>query len=170
MNTYQPGHVDTKLNAYASDMGNNRLRSPLFSVILLANWGFPLTFAEIFRYLKPKEEDVFVVKTLINWIISTLILWVLSLLPFMALGFAGLVPFLLAAVVIGLINALIVPIVKGIFKKAKGILLIIISLLINAAALWLGGFLVPGFYIVFFPTAIIAAIVLSLLNAGFNRD
>lgn len=107
--------------------------------------------------------------TLINWVISALILWLLSFIPFLDIAFSGWVAILVVAVVLGLINALIVPVVKNFFKKSTYTLLIIISLVIDAAALWLAGVLVPGFSIGFFPTAIIAAIILTALNAGFSR-
>jgi len=86
----------------------------------------------------------------------------------MNMGFATWVTILIVAVVLGLLNALIVPIVKGIFKKANATILLIISLIIDAAALWLAGMFVPGFFIEFFPTAIIAAAILALLNVGFS--
>jgi len=109
-------------------------------------------------------------RMLINWVISALILWLLSLLPFMAMSFDGIVAILIAAIVIGLINALIVPAVKSVFKTADTLLLLVVSLVVDAAALWLAGLLVPGFGIEFFPTAIIAAAVLTVLNLGFDRD
>ena len=98
-------------------------------------------------------------KTIMNWVLSALILWLLSFLPFMHIGFDNWITLLIVALVIGLINALIVPIVKGLFKKkrANALLVIIISLIVNAAALWLAARIVPEFYIEFFPTAIIAA-------------
>ena len=109
------------------------------------------------------------VKTLINWVISALVLWLMHFIPFMQITFDGWLAILLAAVIIGLINALIVPVVKGLFKKANGIILLVISLIIDAGALWLASLLPIGFGIQFFPTAIIAALVLSLLNLGFSK-
>ena len=109
------------------------------------------------------------VKIIANWVISALVLWLLSFLPFMAIGFSGIVGILIAAVVIGLINALIVPVVKGALKSNNTVVLLVVSLVIDAAALWLAGWLVPGFSIGFFPTAIIAAAVLTALNLGFDR-
>jgi len=114
-----------------------------------------------------------VISTLISWVISAAILWVLSLLPFgfLEIGFTGgIISFLIVAIVIGLINALIVPIVKGLVKGKNGnatLLILIISLVIDAAALWFAGWLPIGFYIGFFPTAIIAAVLLTIVNAGF---
>jgi putative membrane protein len=116
------------------------------------------------------EVNIFMIRTLINWLVSALILWLMSFIPFLDISFDGVLAIIITAIVIGLINALIVPIVKGIFKGKNNnatLLIIIISLIIDAAALWLAGIIVPGFSIGFFPTAIIAAIVLTILNAGF---
>lgn len=107
---------------------------------------------------------------LINWIISALVLWLLSFLPFMAIHFDGLLAILIAALVIGLVNVLIVPAVKNFFKVKESWLLLVISVVVDAAALWLVGQFLPGFGIEFFPTAIIAAVVLTALNLGFDKD
>jgi len=88
----------------------------------------------------------------------------------MDIYFSGWFAILIVAIVLGLINALIVPIVKNLVKGKKSnatLLILILSLVIDAAALWLAGVLVRGFSIEFFPTAIIAAVVLTALNAGF---
>jgi uncharacterized membrane protein YvlD (DUF360 family) len=103
-------------------------------------------------------------------LISALILWLLSLLPFLDMGFERRFSILLVAVVLGLINALIVPFVKRIFRKSNTLLLLIASLVIDAAALWLVGFIVPGFYIAFFPTAIVVVVILTAINAGFSKN
>jgi uncharacterized membrane protein YvlD (DUF360 family) len=114
-------------------------------------------------------------RILITGVISAVILWLLSFLPFMHISFGGgLIAFLLAAAVIGLINALIVPAVKSVLgNRSNSLILLIISLVIDAAALWLAGWLAGqfnlGFSIEFFPTAIIAAAVLAVLNVGVDR-
>jgi len=110
------------------------------------------------------------IKTLINWGISALILWGLSFLPFMYMSFRGWGTVVGVAIVLGLINALIVPIVKGIFKNVNATLLLVISLVIDAVSLILAGWFVGGFTIEFFPTAIIAAAVLAVLNTALNLD
>jgi len=107
-------------------------------------------------------------RILVTWIFSAVVLWLLSFLPFMNITFGGTtwLTILIVAVVVGLINAIIVPVVKGIFEKASPGVLFVISLVIDAAALWLAGLLIPNFYIGFFPTAVIAAAVLALINVG----
>jgi len=106
---------------------------------------------------------------LISWILSALILWVLSF--FLDISFTGgviSVSFLITAIVIGLINALLVPLVKNIFKTENAILLFVISLVVDAAALMLASQLPIGFSITFV-AALIAAAVLSLLNLGASN-
>ena len=112
---------------------------------------------------------------LVAWIFSAIILWLLSFVPFMDITFGGRrtwLTILVVAIVIGLINAIIVPVVKGIFKNGHPAVIFCISLVIDAAALWLAGVILRNFYIEFFPTAIIAAAVLALVNvgAGFVKD
>lgn len=107
-------------------------------------------------------------RTLINWVLSALILWALAFLPFMHISFRdGVLSFLIAALLIGLVNALIVPIVKGLLRKQGTLLVLIFTIVIDAAALWLVG-LTRWFEIEFFPTAIIAAVVLAVVNASFS--
>jgi len=112
--------------------------------------------------------------TFINWLVSALVLWGLSFLPFMAMSFRNWVTIVIVAVVLGLINAIIVPIVKGLFKNNRqtSLLIVVISIVIDAAAIWLASVFVGGFTLGnFFPTAIIAAVVLALINGGFStRD
>ena len=107
---------------------------------------------------------------LISWILSALVLWVLSLvLP--GISFDGgviSISFLITAVVIGLINALLVPLVKNIVKTQNAILLFVISLVVDAAALMFAAWLPIGFGITFV-AALIAAAVLSLLNLGASN-
>ena len=107
-------------------------------------------------------------KVLIAWIFSAVILWLLSFVPFMDIVFGGIQwrTILIVAVVVGLINAIIVPVVKGVFKKGHPTVIFCISVVIDAAALWVAALLVRNFSIEFFPTAIIAAAVLALVNVG----
>lgn len=108
------------------------------------------------------------IRVLLNWLVSAVLLWLMSFVPFMNISFDGWLSILIAAVVLGLINALLVRVFKGLFKQKNNVMILIVSLLLNAGALWLGAAIVPGFWIEFFPTAVIAAVVLSVINAGFN--
>ena len=107
-------------------------------------------------------------KILVPWVFSAVILWLLSFLPFMDIRFGGRtwLTIFIVAVVVGLINAIIVPVVKGVFKKGHPSVIFCVSLVIDAAALWLAGAIIGNFSIQFFPTAIIAAAVLALVNVG----
>ena len=109
---------------------------------------------------------------LISWIVSALVLWLLSLINWMGITFGGtgfsfIITIIIVAVVVGLINAIIVPVVKGVFKKGHPAVLFCISLLIDAAALWLAHWLLGDrFGFTHFSRAIIAAAVLALVNVG----
>jgi len=105
---------------------------------------------------------------LISWIVSALVLWLLHFLPipFINITFAGgLINFLIVAVVIGLINAFLVPLVKNILKTRSSLILFIVSLVVDAAALLLAAWLPIGFGIGWV-SALVAAAILSLLNLG----
>ena len=106
-------------------------------------------------------------RILITWIFSAVILWLLSFLPFINIVFGGRtwLTIFVVAVVVGLINAIIVPAVKGIFKSGEPTVIFCISLIIDAAALWLAGWIIPNFSIGFL-SAIVAAAVLALVNVG----
>jgi len=114
-------------------------------------------------------------KTFVNWLVSALILFGLSFLtsiPFIDISFDGSwgqgrwLTIIVVAVVLGLINALIGPILHKAIRKSSPLILLILSLIINAALIWVGQF-VPGLgFSIHFITAIIAAALLSALGAG----
>jgi uncharacterized membrane protein YvlD (DUF360 family) len=112
-----------------------------------------------------------VISVLISWLLSALALWLLSLIPlspFFDINFYDGVlslSFLIAAVVIGLINGLLVPLVKGVLKVKSPLVLLFVSLVVDAVALILASILVPGFGIGII-AAVIAGAVLSALNLG----
>ena len=116
-------------------------------------------------------------KTFINWLISALILWGMSFLtfiPFVNISFSGSwglgtwFTIILVAVVLGLINALIGPALHSLIKKSKPLVLLILSLIINAALIWVVQY-VPGLgFSVTFITAIIAAALMSILGTALN--
>ena len=112
------------------------------------------------------------VKTLLAWIISAVLLWLMRFIPFMNITFEGTVwvTILIVAVVLGLINAIIVPAVKGVLKIGSPAIIFCISIVVDAAAIWLAHLLIPNFYIEFFFTAIIAAVLLALVNVGVGFE
>lgn len=76
---------------------------------------------------------------------------------------------LVAAVVIGIINTLIKPIIQLLALPITLITFGIFAFIINVALLWLASFIVAGFQIDGFFTAVIASIVLSLVSWFLNK-
>lgn len=74
-----------------------------------------------------------------------------------------------AAVVIGLVNTLIKPVLQIIALPISIATLGLTALLINVGLLYLVSFIVQGFYIQSFTTAIIASLVLSLVTWFLHR-
>jgi len=108
------------------------------------------------------------ISVLISWLLSALVLFLMQFIPFINISFAGGIfsmNFLIVAIVIGLINAFLVPLVKNILKSKSSLILFVVSLVIDAAALLLAAWLPIGFGIN--PvSALIAAAILSFLNLG----
>jgi putative membrane protein len=72
---------------------------------------------------------------------------------------------LIAAFVLGILNALVRPILLLFTLPLNILTLGLFTFVINAFILWLGAVLVPGFSVDrFFPTAVLAAIVLAVIN------
>ena len=109
------------------------------------------------------------VTVLVGWLINAIIIWVLArpFVPFLNVTLDGVVPVIIVALVVGLISAFIVPAVKGLFKEANALVFLVISLVIDAAALLVAAFFINGFSITFVSAVIVAAI-LAVFNAGFG--
>ena len=75
---------------------------------------------------------------------------------------------IVAAIVIGIINTFIKPIIQLIALPVSVVTFGITAFLINVALLWGAAYIVPGFAITTFTTAIIASIVLSLVSWFLN--
>lgn len=73
------------------------------------------------------------------------------------------------AVVIGVVNTFIKPVLQIIALPISIITLGITAFLINVVLLWAVSFVVPGFEIESFMTAVIASIVLSLVSMFLNK-
>ncbi|TSC70077.1 MAG: putative membrane protein [Parcubacteria group bacterium Gr01-1014_46] len=80
-----------------------------------------------------------------------------------------LVSALILAVVLGIINVFIKPVVKLITLPLTIVTLGLFSLVINALFVLLASKIVPGFSVAGFWTAFWFSIILSLVNALFNR-
>jgi putative membrane protein len=106
-------------------------------------------------------------RVLFNWLVSAVALWLVSqIVP----GFhlSGLGSALFAVVVIGLVNATL-----GILLKVLTFPLTVVTLgvfwwVINALMLWVASSFVPGFVITSFGSALLGAVVLSLVNMAFQ--
>ena len=76
---------------------------------------------------------------------------------------------LIAALVLGLLNALVKPLLFILTLPLNVLTLGLFTFVINAFILWLAAALVPGFAIDhFFPTAILAAVVMALVNLAIS--
>lgn len=76
---------------------------------------------------------------------------------------------IVAAVVIGVVNTFIRPILQLIALPISLLTFGISAFLINVALLWGVAYVVPGFEITGFLTAVVAAIVLSLVSWFLHR-
>lgn len=100
---------------------------------------------------------------LIRLIINVFALLVVDyLLP--GFNFASYVAAIVAVIVIGAINTFIRPIIQIIALPVSILTLGISAFFINVILLWAASFIVPGFVIDSFLTAIVASIMLSLVS------
>lgn len=83
--------------------------------------------------------------------------------------FVGLWAAVVAAVVIGVVNTFIKPVLQIIFIPLTIITFGITAFLINVVLLWAVSFIVPGFEIENFMTAVIASIVLALVSLFLHK-
>ena len=83
--------------------------------------------------------------------------------------FADLWTTIVAAVVIGVVNTFIKPVLQIVALPISIITFGIAAILINVVLLWGVSFVVPGFEIESFMTAVIASIVLSLVSLFLNK-
>jgi len=83
--------------------------------------------------------------------------------------FADLWATVVAAVVIGVVNTFIKPVLQIVALPVSIITFGITAFLINVVLLWGVSFVVPGFEIESFMTAVIASIVLSLVSLFLNK-
>lgn len=104
---------------------------------------------------------------LANWILSALaVLIVSSLVP----GFqvASFQTALIVALVLGIFNAIIKPVLVILTLPINILTLGLFTFVINAALLLAADYLVRGFTITNFTTALLAAVVLWLINIVIN--
>ena len=100
---------------------------------------------------------------LLRIIVNAAALWVAAqLVP----GFviAGLTPLVLAALVLGLINAIVRPVLVILTLPLTLVTLGLFLFILNAFCLWLTSRLVPGFEVQTFGSALLGALVISVVS------
>jgi putative membrane protein len=107
-------------------------------------------------------------KLLIKLILNTLALIIVAyLIP--GFSFDSLWATIVTAIAIGIVNTFIKPILQIIFLPLSIVTLGITAFLINVVLLWGVSFVVPGFHIENFITAVIASVVLSLVSMFLHK-
>ncbi|OGM08791.1 hypothetical protein A2159_02150 [Candidatus Woesebacteria bacterium RBG_13_34_9] len=107
-------------------------------------------------------------KLIITLILNTFTLLIVSyLVP--GFTFDSLWATIVTAVVIGIVNTFIKPVLQIIFIPLSILTFGITAFLINVVLLWGVSFIVPGFVIENFMTAVIASIVLSLVSLFLHK-
>lgn len=101
-------------------------------------------------------------KLILNWLVNAAALYITArLLP--GITIAGTGALLLAALVIGLVNALIRPVLLVLTLPITVLTLGLFYFVLNGLLLYLAAALTPGFVLSGLLTAIIGAVVLSLV-------
>jgi len=101
----------------------------------------------------------------------TLNVFTLLIVSYLVPGFVfdSLWATIVTAVVIGVVNTFIKPVLQIIFLPLSIVTLGITAFLINVVLLWGVSFVVPGFEIENFMTAVIASIVLALVGIFLHK-
>jgi putative membrane protein len=83
--------------------------------------------------------------------------------------FESVVAVIVAAIVMGAVNTFIKPVLQIIFIPLTIVTFGITAFLINVVLLWMVSFIVPGFTIQNFLTAVIASIAMVLISMFLNK-
>lgn len=101
-------------------------------------------------------------RLIVNWLVNAAALWITAeLLP--GIRIAGLEELLIAAVVIGLVNAIIRPVLRLVTFPITVLTLGLFYFVLNGLMLYLAAYLTPGFELDGLLTAIVGAIVMSIV-------
>jgi putative membrane protein len=101
-------------------------------------------------------------------LINVLALWVVDyLVP--GMSFASWQALFVSAIVIGIVNTFIKPVLQVIALPITIVTFGIGAILINVLLLWFVSYIVPGFEIDVFLTAVIASLLLSLVSWFLHR-
>lgn len=107
-------------------------------------------------------------KLLIKIVLNAIALYVVAfIIP--GFEFDGYISLLVASIIMGVVNAFIKPVLQILFLPVSIVTLGVFALLINVVLLWGVSFIVPGFEIVSFTTAIISAIALMLVSLFLHK-
>ena len=105
-------------------------------------------------------------KLFLHWIVSAIAIGVAAyLIPGTSVTIEGA---LIAAIVLGILNLLIRPIIFVLTLPLTILTLGLFSLVINALLVWLASGIVPGFFVAGFWSALLFALVLTLINWVFH--
>lgn len=105
-------------------------------------------------------------KILFQWVIAALAIGVAAyIVPNASITLTGA---FIAAVVLGALNLFIRPILLVLTLPINIITLGLFSLVINAFLVWLATYVVPGFAVADFWTALLLALVLAIVNWVFH--
>ena len=105
-------------------------------------------------------------KIFLHWIVATIaIIIAANIVPGVTITLAGAI---IAAVVLAALNLFIKPIIVVLTLPINIITLGLFSLVINAFLVWLATIVVPGFAVADFWSALLFALVLSIVNWVFH--
>jgi putative membrane protein len=107
-------------------------------------------------------------KLLIKLFLNIFTLWIVSyIVP--GFEFDSTQALVVTAVVVGVVNTFIKPVLQIIFIPISIITFGVTAFLINVVLLWGVSFIVPGFEIINFWTAVISSVLLSLVSLFLNK-
>ena len=108
---------------------------------------------------------------LIRWLLTMLSVWVAAYF-LDGITYDGWQALAIAALVLGILNAIIKPVLTLLSLPILLLTLGLFLLIINAIILKLTAFLVPGFEVAGFWTAVVGAIIISIVNlfTGNNKS
>ena len=109
---------------------------------------------------------MFNMKLFFHWIISVIVICIAAyLVPGVSITLTGAI---IAAVVLGALNLFVRPVLLLLTLPITVITLGLFSLVVNAFLVLLTAYLVPGFAVAGFWTALIFALVIAVLNGVFH--
>lgn len=105
---------------------------------------------------------------LLRWLLNALALWIVTLLV-PAVRYDSVTALLIAAAVLGIANAIVRPVLFWLTLPLTILTLGLFLIVLNALMLELTALLVPGFDVLGFGWALVAAVILGLISLVTNR-